>query len=341
MALWLVRAGKYGEEENLALDKDVVVHGWTIEKDLKNTKSKQEIEDLMHQTSPTAKPKSISSWANQVWAFLYKMKLGDLVALPLKQRSAIAIGRITGDYEYRKDNPPDARHTRSVQWIQKDIPRSRFEQDILYSLGAFLTVGQIQRNNAEERVKALVEGRKIAPPKLAEEQEDVVAEASAIPDLEEYARDQIREFIAHKFKGHELSNLVADILTAQGYKVQVSPPGADGGVDIIAGRGPMGFDPPRLAVQVKSSEDPLDVKVLRELQGVMKNFGAEQGLIVSWGGYRQSVIKEASRLFFEIRLWDADDLVKALQANYDHLSDSIQAELPLKRVWSLVSEQVE
>jgi restriction system protein len=151
MALWLVRAGKYGEEENLALDKDIVVHGWSIEKDLKSIKSKGEIEDLMQQTNPTAKPKSISNWTNQVWAFLHKMKPGDLVALPLKQRSAIAIGKITGDYEYKKDFPPDARHTRSVRWIQKDIPRSRFDQDLLYSLGAFLTVGQIQRNNAEER----------------------------------------------------------------------------------------------------------------------------------------------------------------------------------------------
>ena len=202
-----------------------------------------------------------------------------------------------------------------------------------------MTVGQIQRNDAEERVKALVEGRKIAPPKQTEDQEDVVAEGITIPDLEEYARDQIRGFISRKFKSHEFSNLVADILTAQGYTVQVSPPGADGGVDIIAGRGPMGFDPPRLAVQVKSSEDPLDVKVLRELQGVMKNFGAGQGLIVSWGGFKQSVIKEATQHFFDIRLWDADDLVKALQSNYDQLSDSVQAELPLKRVWMLVNEE--
>jgi restriction system protein len=338
MALWLVRAGKHGEQENFALDKDVVVYGWTIEKDLKAIASKQDIEALMFVENPSAKPKAITTWANQAWAFIHKMKTRDLVALPLKQRSAIAIGRVTGDYEFKKDNPPDARHTRAVKWIQKDIPRSKFDQDILYSLGAFLTVGQVQRNNAEERVRALVEGRKIAAPKVIDEQEVIVSEDTEIADLEEYARDQIRDFISHKFKGHSLSNLVAEILLTQGYKVQVSPPGADGGVDIIAGRGQMGFDAPRLAVQVKSSDDPQDVKVLRELQGVMKNFGAEHGLIVSWGGYRQSVFREASRLFFEIRLWDADDLVKALQTNYDQLSDSMQAELPLKRVWMLVNE---
>ena len=101
----------------------------------------------------------------------------------------------------------------------------------------------------------------------------------------------------------------------------------------------MGFDPPRLCVQVKSSSSPMGVSVLRELQGVMTNFNADQGLLVSWGGYRSSVISEARRLFFQIRLWDAGDLVKALLENYEKLSDSMQAELKLKRIWALVLEE--
>jgi restriction system protein len=117
-----------------------------------------------------------------------------------------------------------------------------------------------------------------------------------------------------------LANLVAAILEAQGYKLQISPEGPDGGIDIIAGRGALGFESPRLAVQVKSGDAPVDVKVLRELQGVMKNFGAEQGLVVAWGGYRQSVPREATRLFFEIRLWDSDDLIDAIQAHYDSIA---------------------
>jgi restriction system protein len=108
------------------------------------------------------------------------------------------------------------------------------------------------------------------------------------------AKDQRREFVGRKFKGHDLAHLVGAILEAQGYKIRTSPEGPDGGVDIIAGKGILGFDPPRLAVQVKSQESPVDVKVLRELQGVMKNFGAEQGLIVAWGGFTNAVLKEAA-----------------------------------------------
>lgn len=158
-------------------------------------------------------------------------------------------------------------------------------------------------------------------------------------DIEQYAHDTIRTYISRHFKGHDFTRLVSAILEAQGYRVRQSPEGADGGVDIIAGRGPLGFDPPRLAVQVKSSDSPIDVKVLRELQGVMKNYGAEQGLVVAWGGYRGTVEKEAARLYFEIRLWDDSQVIQMLLEHYEKLSETIQAELPLKRIWTLIEEQ--
>lgn len=100
----------------------------------------------------------------------------------------------------------------------------------------------------------------------------------------------------------------------------------------------MGFDGPRLAVQVKSSDSPADVAVLRELHGVMPRFGATHGLIVSWGGFKDSVLREARPLYFQIRLWDAGNLVTALQETYEKLSPELQAELPLKRVLVLVEE---
>lgn len=123
------------------------------------------------------------------------------------------------------------------------------------------------------------------------------------------------------------------------HKIQVSPEGPDGGIDIIAGRGPLGFESPRLAVQVKSSDSPVDVRVLRELQGVLKQFGAEQGLLVAWGGYNKAVAREAAKLYFEIRLWDAENLVREIQSHYHDLPESIQAELPLKQLWALVQSE--
>lgn len=332
MTLWLVRAGRYGEREAVALEKNVAVIGWDNVPDLAQVQTREELKTFLRETQPDAKTDTINNWTGQIWAFRERIKTGDLIALPLKTRSAIAIGRVKGPYQYRADLPEGARHTRPVEWRRIDIPRSAFDQDLLHSLGSAMTVCQIQRNNAETRVQALVEGKaKLATAPGLEIEEQAI-------DIEEYAEDQIGNFIGRKFRGHDLARLVDAILIAQGYVTQRAPAGADRGVDIIAGRGPLGFDPPRLCVQVKSSDSPVDVSVLRELQGVLKNFGAQQGLLVSWGGFKTSVLNEARQLFFEIRLWDAGDLVHELIANYNQLSSDIQAELPLKPVWILVPE---
>ena len=114
------------------------------------------------------------------------------------------------------------------------------------------------------------------------------------------------------------------------------PAGADGGVDILAGRGSLGLDEPRLCVQVKSQNSPVDVTVLRTLQGSMQTYAARQGLLVCWGGYNKPVQQEARQSHFSVRLWESRDLVEAIYRTYDTLPAEIQAELPLKRVWMLV-----
>lgn len=339
MALWLVRAGKQGERESLALDNNLAVIGWGDLPDLSTLKTREELCDLLEKTYTEVKRKTLLNWLSQIWPFVKEIQPGDLVALPLKSRSTIALGEVTGDYQYRSDLPEDAMHTRPVKWL-KELPRNLFDGDLLYSLGAFMTVCRIQRNNAEERIRALLAGKPL-PHSPETHDQTQPAEWEAPPDLEQYAFDQIHDYISRKFKGHELAQLVGAVLEAQGYKVRISPEGADGGVDIIGGNGPMGFDPPRIVVQVKSGDAPVDVKVVRELQGVMTNFGADHGLIVAWGGYKNSVPKETARLFFKLRLWDAKDLIKAVLATYERLPEEIRAELPLKRIWVLVPGEEE
>jgi len=339
MSLWLIRAGKHGENENLALEQGLAVIGWNELPDLSKVKTREELFELLQKTYPEEKNKTLQNWLSQIWPFIQVMQKGDLVALPLKNRPVIALGEVAGPYMYRPDLPEGARHTRPVKWMA-ELPRSSFDQDLLYSLGAFMTVCRIQRNNAEERIRALLAGKPV-PLKREEPLAAEAEETEAPPDLEQYALDQIFNYIGRKFKGHNLSRLVAAVLEAQGYKVRISPEGPDGGVDIIAGYGPMGFDHPRLIVQVKSSDSPVDIKVMRELQGVMKNFGADHGLLVAWGGFKSSVDKESARLFFDIRLWDAYDLIKNIMANYEKLPEALQAELPLKRIWVLVPTEEE
>ena len=263
MSLWLVRAGKHGEQEQGALENNVVTIGWNELPDLSNVKTRGELAELYSRVHPTAKKTQATSGVGQVWRFVREIQKGDLVALPLKTQSAIAIGKVEGEYEYKRlaDN---IKHIRHVKWL-KTIPRSLFDQDILYSLGSLLTVCRITRNDAENRVNKLLQGGQIA--KTGTETE--ITEETI--EVEEYARDQIVKHIGAKFRGHGLARLVDAILHAQGYVTKKSPPGPDGGVDILAAAGSLGFDQPRICVQVKSSSSPVDVKIISRMGWIYKS----------------------------------------------------------------------
>lgn len=347
MTMWLIRAGKHGEREKIAIDNHVAIVGWEELSDLSACKSRPELADLLKKTYPDDKSKTLMNWESQIWPILDTIKIDDLVVLPLKTRPEIAIGKVTGPYSYKANLPGGPYHTRPVQWL-KEFPRSAFDTDLLYSFGAFMTVCRIERNNAEARVLAMLGGKGGSKSTDASEQPPqsantppVPTDLLAMPDIEQQSQDLIRERIAQRFKGHKLTELVAAVMVAQGYRTTVSPPGADGGVDILAGSGPLGFDTPRLIAQIKSQDTKVDVKILRELLGVMSKQHADHALLVGWGGFTQPAKAEAGADYFRVRLWDADDVVRVVQDHYDALPEAIRAELPLKRVWTLVPDAPE
>ena len=144
----MVRAGRHGEGENDALTAGVVGIGWPELGDLTQIGSTEDIRIRLNGTYPDAKPSTLANWACQIGAFRFRMKVGDLVALPLKSAPAIAFGRLSGDYQYVADAVGAMRHQRSVEWISDGIPRAVIDQDLLYSLGAFLTVCQVSLNRS-------------------------------------------------------------------------------------------------------------------------------------------------------------------------------------------------
>lgn len=339
MSLWLVRGGKFGQRDSLSLEQGMSCIGFDEVPDLSKTKDRDGIIEILRETNPDDKEARFRNRAAQLHAFVHRMKNGDHVALPLKSKPQIAIGKVTGPYKYR-DELGESCHTRKVEWLKTDIPRTRFGQDLLYSLGAFMTVCQIQRNNAEERVGAILEG-KPDPGGFVDEfgEEGAEVEAEPVTDVEQIALDQLLSHLEQRFKGHELSRLVEAILKAEGYETFLSPPGPDKGVDILAGGGTMGLDGAKLCVQVKSGQTPCDVTVFRSLIGTMQTFSAEQGLLVSWSGFNRAVEQEAKTHFFTVRLWDASQLLEALFRNYEKLPEALRNELPLKRIWALVPEE--
>lgn len=78
---------------------------------------------------------------------------------------------------------------------------------------------------------------------------------------------------------------------------------------------------------------------LDQLIGVMQNMGAEQGLLVSWSGFKSSVEKEKPSQFFRVRLWDADAVVEQMLAHYERHPADIRADVPLQRIWTLAPDE--
>jgi restriction system protein len=126
MAVWLVRAGRRGEQEQAALDKGLVAIACNELPDLSGTTTREALADLYRQHNPDASTKKAANHVGQVWAFRERMKEGDLAVLPLHIQSAIAIGKITGPYKYRTDLGDDVLHTRPVEWLQTDSPVAQF-----------------------------------------------------------------------------------------------------------------------------------------------------------------------------------------------------------------------
>lgn len=338
-SVWTVKGGSHGEWEDRMLERGYLgLNGeyWTDLPNLEDVESREELATLFRQMYPEKAEKSAATYVAQLWSLLRRMDQGDLVVLPLKTTGTIAVGRIAGSYAYVTHLGQDVRHTRPVEWIATDVPRDAFDQDLLYSFGAFLTFGRVRREEAETRVLAALEERSRGQRRPTADVD--VPDVTEEPDIEVLAREQVRQHISRNFAGHALAQLVAAILEAQGFSsVSPSEPGPDGGVDILAGSGVLGLDSPRLVVQVKTGQAGVDE--FRALRGVVESFRADQGLLVAWRGFKGKVRQEARQSYFAARLWDAEDLLDELFSIYGELPDDLRSQLPLQRLWALVPSE--
>ncbi len=345
MALWLARAGKHGEKEDKFLKDNRVYATWDdFNEDLEKIKTRQDLLNHIQaiERYKNEKLNTMKNWASQLWPFVHEMKTGDWIILPSKKKPAIHVAEIVSPYRYDSKADDPYYHFRDVKWIATDIPRSNFDQDLLYSFGALQTIYQIKRNEAEKRIREMAKNGWVSKgmPEIVikgGEQE----KSDGLVDLELLARDQIAQLIARKFKGHDLARLVDAILKAQGYTTYLSPAGPDKGIDILAAPGPLGFGNPRICVQVKSGDTAVDLPTMNQLIGSMQNVQADQGLLVSWSGFKSSIDKEVPTQFFRVRLWDQYTIIDELLNSYGKLDEDIKAELPLKRMWALAIQESE
>ena len=83
--------------------------------------------------------------------------MGDLVLIPLRSTDSkfVAMGRVTGKYEYR-ELTKDVRHVRQVEWLKKDVPVSDFLDSDIQPFQIHLTVYGIKRDNILNSIKKVL-----------------------------------------------------------------------------------------------------------------------------------------------------------------------------------------
>jgi len=211
----LVRGGSEGEHEEKFLSESRVYVTWEgLNVDLKKLDWDGLLKKLQEIYDDAGKGR-ITNWASQLYPFAHEMKKGDWVVMPRKGKSVIAIAEIEGEYQHNPKGEDPYFHYRPVKWIKTDIPKSNFDQDVLYSFGAFMTICRLQRNDAEARVRAMAAngwkptstGPVVYDKSTAT---DVVTEQSL--DIEQIARDSISKRIIARFKGHAMERLVEAVL---------------------------------------------------------------------------------------------------------------------------------
>lgn len=346
--LWIVRAGALGERELAAIVQSKLLPGFLQVGDLKACANRDSVLSHLQDVMPDEGKNRLRNFAAQLNQFVNLIKIGDFVVMPRKVTNGVAIGIVTGDYQFDADS--DFKHSRAVEWREESLPRDTFKQDLRHSFGAFMTICEVKRNSALERVQAVLstgadpgaqlgkQGQAPKPLPLNGAEDDEVEAEDYQTDIEDIANQQIISLIKSEFAGHALADLVAEIMRVEGYTTKVSPPGPDGGVDILAAGGTLGLGEDRICVQVKSGDGAANHDVVLRLIGSVSNTQAQTGLLVSIGGVNAVAQKELDNNFFKLRLWQMPDLLKALFRTYGELSDKTRAKLPLKQIWAPMAQ---
>lgn len=324
--LWGIHAGSEGSADPLFRENGFLALGWSELGDLSQIQgSRPAFQAALIAAYPDASAGAIPVWAGMLYRFLHELKAGDIVAYPSKVDRQIHFFKVKGTgYQFRPDLSPEFPNLRAAELL-KSVPRGDFSPAALNEIGSALSFFRL-KNNADEFLAKLA-GTPVPPQPVTEEEPEVKAAALA-PEAD--LQDFVIKRLAKHLKGHPLAFFVGHLLNVMGYRTQVSPPGKDGGIDILVHGDPLGMKGGVMKVQVKSTENQIGDPEVRDLAGLLHD--GERGLFVSLGTFNLDARKTA-RGPKGIRLIDGPELVNLICEHYDQLDHRYRSLFPLRRVW--------
>lgn len=163
--------------------------------------------------------------------------------------------------------------------------------------------------------------------------QDNTAKAVSITfeEAEEHAWAEISQYL-RAMNPYDFQDLVADLLRAMGYFVGwVSPPGRDGGIDILAQSDALGTRLPHIKVQVKRQQQAVSAEGLRSFMALLGD--EDVGLFVCTGGFTKDAETEArTQEKRRVTLIGLDKLFDLWVEHYGQLTDQARRRLPLRPI---------
>lgn len=320
--LWGVHMPR--EAGDAPLRDGYIAIGWDAMGDLAHLAPNREAYKRAYaETYPDQPPGAVPVSAGVLYRFAVDMKPGDGVIYPSKTDRMVNLGIVEGDYEHRPGSILNEHaNTRAVRWV-RHVPRAEFSQAALNEIGSALTLFQVA-NNAEEFLEAFAgEIPPTAPP------DDATAEAVS-EQVAENTDDYVTKRLKTGMTDYEFEEFVAGLLRAMGYRARVTRKTGDGGVDVIAHRDELGFEPPIIKVQCKQTLATIGRPDIQRLHGAIEP--GEFGLFVTLGGYSSDALTyEQTKA--NLRLIDGQELANLIYRSYERFTPAMQRRIPLRRIY--------
>ncbi|HET6762798.1 MAG TPA: restriction endonuclease [Longimicrobiaceae bacterium] len=325
---WMVRAGEGGYLVNNFEHAGYVAIGYEGAGDFREIRTLEQMRLQLAAAYPQSSSSQIATIAAMAYKFRCVVQKGDRVVTYDPQRREYLLGTITGDYEYGTGVVPDYQHVRRVSW-QGRVSRDALGTAAKNTLGSISTLFEPGQDVLRE-----LEGALVAPAtpertaELLEEREESFdwARDDAANRSHEFIKDRIL-----RLSWQDLEQLSAALLRAMGYKTRVSPPGKDRGRDVVASPDGLGFQSPRIIVQVKHTKATTSGETIRAFLGALQT--DDKALFVSTSGFTADAKFESERARFAVSLVDLDELARLVVEYYDGFDSVGRSLLPLTRIY--------
>jgi restriction system protein len=327
---WVVRVPKGEEVIKTVKKKGVVAVGFRIATSVANVKDREEMKKLYRSARPDATEPRVVVAVGQLYRVAHIIRDGDWILTPDRSKRTILYGQVKGGYEFLKDTiGPGYSHARKVKWLG-EFSRDEMSVSLKNSIGGIATVLNMDKHGAE-----LLRLMKQEPGKLIADEGEEEISISLYEETKAKADEQIADLLMN-IDPYDFQDLVAGLLQAMGYRTRVSERGPDQGVDIVAHPDVLGFETPRIKVQVKHRQAPAGGSDIRNLAGTL--IEGERGLFVSTGGFTKQALNEATGKP-RLTLLDSEEFVDLLTEYYDRLDSDYRPFVPLRKIWVPVASR--